>query len=50
ILKIAVRVGVEFQVKWVEDEKIMVVVRKEKVKKAIEKWRRKPREEREPES
>ena len=37
ILKIAVRVGVEFQVKWVEDEKIMVVVRKEKVKEVIEK-------------
>ncbi|CAB4263183.1 unnamed protein product [Prunus armeniaca] len=35
ILKITVRVGMEFQVKWVEDEKIRVVVRKEKVKEAI---------------
>ncbi|XP_021821642.1 UDP-glycosyltransferase 73C1-like [Prunus avium] len=37
ILKIAVRVGVEFPVKWGEEEKIRVVVRKEKVKEAIEK-------------
>ncbi|KAH0971506.1 hypothetical protein GBA52_023662 [Prunus armeniaca] len=37
ILKIAVRVGVEFPVKWGEEEKTRVVVRKEKVKEAIEK-------------
>ncbi|KAL6273622.1 hypothetical protein ACE6H2_024314 [Prunus campanulata] len=37
ILKIAVRVGVEFPVKWGEEEKIRVVVRKEEVKEAIEK-------------
>ncbi|KAH0971508.1 hypothetical protein GBA52_023664 [Prunus armeniaca] len=37
ILKIAVRVGVEFPVTWGEEEKIRRVLRKEKVKEAIEK-------------
>ncbi|PQQ19773.1 UDP-glycosyltransferase 73C1-like [Prunus yedoensis var. nudiflora] len=37
IIKIAVRVGVEFPVTWGEEEKIKRVLRKEKVKEAIEK-------------
>ncbi|XP_021821628.1 UDP-glycosyltransferase 73C6-like [Prunus avium] len=37
ILKIAVRVGVEYPMKWGEEEKIGVLVKKENVKEAIEK-------------
>ncbi|CAB4317701.1 unnamed protein product [Prunus armeniaca] len=37
VLKIAVSVGVEYPVKWGEEEKIGVMVKKENVKEAIEK-------------
>ncbi|PQQ19777.1 UDP-glycosyltransferase 73C1-like [Prunus yedoensis var. nudiflora] len=37
VLKIAVSVGVEYPVKWGEEEKIGVLVKKENVKEAIEK-------------